>query len=328
MPFFQRLASGIASVFGLDDKDKEKDKDKDSQTQKLRSRSLEKQSSRSRRTCSISINILESHTKEAIAAFVQDKHDKGECKPHVFNQFWLQFPKLEAGFEVVRCQLEAHTASRDGPLPVAALATQPAAFGLQPHSQCVEDLARKCSGAAGAGAALDFVGLVMVLLVSHLTEPGSAEGMHPDVRTALSCLELAFTHFNSARHGRLDKREVAEALCYEAAKAHTREGRHGRTSNRLAQRLFEGLDWEHDDTISFENFLRGILRLLADEFGDEGEEGPEDDPLLTTTSVRSPLAASQRSSAKDLAGAGPGAAIGRVSTGAGNSGSATPAAHG
>lgn len=106
----------------------------------------------------------------------------------MFNQFWLQFPKLEAGFEVVRCQLEAHTASRDGPLPVAALATQPAAFGLQPHSQCVEDLARKCSGAAGAGAALDFVGLVMVLLVSHLTEPGSAEGMHPDVRTALSCL--------------------------------------------------------------------------------------------------------------------------------------------
>lgn len=37
---------------------------------------------------------------------------------------------------------------------------------------------------------------------------------------------------------------MAEALCYEAAKAHTREGRHGRTSNRLAQRLFEGLDWE------------------------------------------------------------------------------------
>lgn len=88
---------------------------------------------------------------------------------------------------------------------------------------------------------------------------------------------------------------------------------------------------QHDDTISFENFLRGILRLLADEFGDEGEEGPEDDPLLTTTSVRSPLAASQRSSAKDLAGTGAGAAgaaIGRVSTGAGNSGSATPAAHG
>ena len=38
--------------------------------------------------------------------------------------------------------------------------------------------------------------------------------------------------------------QVGDALQYESAKAHIKEGRSGRTSNRLAHRLFEGLDWE------------------------------------------------------------------------------------
>ncbi|GLC33437.1 hypothetical protein PLESTB_000075600 [Pleodorina starrii] len=239
-------------------------------------RTISKQGSRGKRPSSISFGFLEAHIRDAIAAFVQDKFDKGEAKPHVFTQFWLQFPKLEAGFEVLRQQLESRTGSRDGSLPLAVLASSPQDFGIDESSEVVKEL---CGKAASQKCTdIDFVGLVMLLLVVHLTEPGPASGsLHPDVHTMLLCLELAFTHFNSARRGKLDKREVAEALQYESAKAHMKEGARGRTSNRLAHRLFEGLDWEHDNTISFENFLRGILQLVQDEFGDVPEEEEEED---------------------------------------------------
>ncbi|GLI59995.1 hypothetical protein VaNZ11_002054 [Volvox africanus] len=245
------------------------------------SRSLAKQSSKGKsRPSSASYGFLESHIRDAIAAFVQEKFDKGEAKPHVFTQFWLQFPKLEAGFEVLRQQLEARTGSREGPLPLGVLQSNQQFFGINESSLVVPELCNKA--VSNKCTDIDFIGLVMLLLVVHLTElstPGGGSLLHPDVRTMLSCLELAFTHFNSARKGKLDKREVAEALQYESAKAHMKEGARGRTSNRLAHRLFEGLDWEHDNTISFENFLRGILQLVQDEFGDmpSGDEEEEEE---------------------------------------------------
>ncbi|GIL83118.1 hypothetical protein Vretimale_11395 [Volvox reticuliferus] len=245
-------------------------------------RSLAKQSSKGKlRPSSASYGFLESHIRDAIAAFVQDKFDKGEAKPHVFTQFWLQFPKLEAGFEVLRQQLEARTGSREGPLPLAVLRSNQQFFGIHESSDVIRELCNKA--VSNKCTDIDFIGLVMLLLVAHLTElstPGGGSQLHPDVRTMLSCLELAFTHFNSARKGKLDKREVAEALQYEAAKAHMKEGARGRTSNRLAHRLFEGLDWEHDNTISFENFLRGILQLVQDEFGDMPSEDEVDEEEL------------------------------------------------
>ncbi|PNW83102.1 hypothetical protein CHLRE_06g306700v5 [Chlamydomonas reinhardtii] len=205
----------------------------------------------------------------------------------MFTQFWLQFPKLEAGFEVLRRQLEAHTGSRDGPLPLALLRTHASDFGLPASCAVVQDLCSK--SAVHKCRDLDFVGLVMLLLVAHLTEPAATCASLPeDVRTMLDCLELAFTHFNSARRGKLDKREVAEALQYESAKAHIKEGRGGRTSNRLAHRLFEGLDWEYDNTISFENFLRGILQLISDEFGDDDGDNGDEYVVLTETGEAPP----------------------------------------
>ncbi|EFJ52046.1 hypothetical protein VOLCADRAFT_87186 [Volvox carteri f. nagariensis] len=175
-------------------------------------RTLSKQSSKGKaRSASVSFGFLESHIRDAIAAFVQDKIDKGEAKPHVFTQFWLQFPKLEAGFEVLRRQLEARTGSREGPLPLAVLQSAPRDFGIEEGSVMVREL---CSKAATHKCTdIDFIGLVMLLL-------------------------LAFTHFNSARKGKLDKRE-------------------------------------HDNTISFEDFLRGILQLVQDEFGDVSDGDDE-----------------------------------------------------
>ncbi|KAG2436142.1 hypothetical protein HYH02_011648 [Chlamydomonas schloesseri] len=278
MAFLQRLGSGIRdglnSLLG-------KDEGKRDVGNPSPPRTLAKISSRGNRPSSAAVGILETHTREAIAAYVQEKFDKGEAKPHVFTQFWLQFPKLEAGFEVLRRQLEARTGSRDGPLPLALLRSHASHFGLPENSAVVRNLCDK--SAAHKCRDIDFVGLVMLLLVAHLTEPAATgASLPPDVRTMLGCLELAFTHFNSARRGKLDKREVAEALQYESAKAHTKEGRGGRTSNRLAHRLFEGLDWEYDNTISFENFLRGILQLVSDEFGDDDGQGGDDEVLLDT----------------------------------------------
>ncbi|KXZ54545.1 hypothetical protein GPECTOR_4g610 [Gonium pectorale] len=274
MAFLSRLASGIKE--GLVSLGGNEPVLRKSETAPRAS--LQKQSSRGKRPTSVSLGILEAHIRDAIACFVQEKFAKGEAKPHVFTQFWLQFPKLEAGFEVLRAQLEARTGSREGPLPLALLQSSPGDFGLADCPGVVQDLCSKAI--AHKCGEIDFVGLVMLLLVVHLTEPPSAcPHLHPEVHTMLCCLELAFTHFNSARKGKLDKREVAEALQYESAKAHTREGRSGRTSNRLAQRLFEGLDWEYDNTITFENFLRGILQLVSDEFGDdEGDDEPEGIP--------------------------------------------------
>ncbi|GFR49004.1 hypothetical protein Agub_g11025, partial [Astrephomene gubernaculifera] len=268
MAFLQRLASGIKE--GLVSFTEPQSR----RSSEFLGRGLQKQSSRGNRPTSVSIDLLESHVKDAIATFVREKFDKGEAKPHVFTQFWLQFPKLEAGFEVLRRQLESRTGSREGPLPLELLRSNSRDFGLDESSAVVQEL---CSKALSHKCReIDFVGLVMLLLVVHLTEPPAALAhLHPGVRTMLGCLELAFTHFNSARRGKLDKREVAEALQYESAKAHAREGRGGRTSNRLAHRLFEGLDWEYDNTISFENFLRGILQLVQDEFGEEEEEEGE-----------------------------------------------------
>ncbi|KAG2490673.1 hypothetical protein HYH03_010842 [Edaphochlamys debaryana] len=284
MAFLQRLASGIKDTLFGGGGESSRPGTASSPTPPIarNSRGLSKTSSNGRgnRPSTASLGWLESHIRDAIAQFVQDKFDKGQCKPHVFTQFWLQFPKLEAGFAVLRSQLEARTGCREGPLPLGLLAAHPEDFGLggggASGSGVVGEL---CAKAATQRACkdLDFVGLVMLLLVVHITEPQAMEGAAPEVHTMLSCLELAFTHFNSARKGKLDKREVGEALQYESAKAHAKEGRGGRTSNRLAHRLFEGLDWEYDNTISFENFLRGILQLVSDEFGDEDED--EDDPL-------------------------------------------------
>ncbi|KAG2426350.1 hypothetical protein HXX76_013107 [Chlamydomonas incerta] len=282
MAFLQRLGSGIreglSSLLGGKDENTKKHDGNASPPRPT----LAKISSRGNRPSSAAVGILESHTREAIATYVQAKFDKGEAKPHVFTQFWLQFPKLEAGFEVLRRQLETRTGSRDGPLPLALLRTHASDFGLPESSAVVQDLCSK--SAAHKCRDIDFVGLVMLLLVAHLTEPAATSAsLAPDVRTMLGCLELAFTHFNSARRGKLDKREVAEALQYESAKAHAKEGRGGRTSNRLAHRLFEGLDWEYDNTISFENFLRGILQLISDEFGDDDGENGYEDVMLTET---------------------------------------------
>ncbi|PNW83105.1 hypothetical protein CHLRE_06g306726v5 [Chlamydomonas reinhardtii] len=74
------------------------------------------------------------------------------------RQFWLQFPKLEAGFEVLRRQLEAHTGSGDGPLPLALLRTHASDFGLPASCAVVQDLCsksavHKCRGLSSCGAA-------------------------------------------------------------------------------------------------------------------------------------------------------------------------------
>ena len=176
MAFLQRLGSGIrdglSSLLGGKDEGKKHEVGNASPQ-----RTLAKISSRGNRPSSAAVGILESHTREAIATYVQAKFDKasprcalapplwrpaphdrsptpahrtpllphpqGEAKPHMFTQFWLQFPKLEAGFEVLRRQLEAHTGSGDGPLPLALLRTHASDFGLPASCAVVQDLCSK-----------------------------------------------------------------------------------------------------------------------------------------------------------------------------------------
>ncbi|PNH11537.1 hypothetical protein TSOC_001615, partial [Tetrabaena socialis] len=202
MSFLQRLGSGIRDALsgaGTDRRPSTAHRDAEKA-------SLRKLSSRSRREASSSMDFLEASTRDAISGYVREKFDKGEAKPHVFTQFWLQFPKLESGFEVLRRQLELRTGSREGPLPLALLQSSPHDFGLGEDSAFVKKL---CTSAAFHKCCeVDFVGFVMLLLVVHLTDPPSAmSALHADVRTMLSCLELAFTHFTSAKRGKLDKRE-------------------------------------------------------------------------------------------------------------------------
>jgi hypothetical protein len=68
---------------------------------------------------------------------------QGEAKPHVFTQFWLQFPKLEAGFVVLRQQLEARTGTQEGPLPLAVLESGPQDFGIDDSSLVMRELCSK-----------------------------------------------------------------------------------------------------------------------------------------------------------------------------------------
>lgn len=205
---------------------------------------------------SVSYSYLEHKLREALVAYLRARDAKdargadGHVKiVHAFNQFWLQIPKLQDGFKVVETRLEEKTGSRDGPLRMDELLTHADYFGLSEESALLQHV---CSHAQShrCGEA-DFVGLVMVLLIMHLTDPPQP-GLDPAVRVMLCCLESCFTHFQSARNGRLDKREVAEAMGQECAKAHAKEGKEGKTSHRLAAKLFESMEWSQDNTITFE----------------------------------------------------------------------------
>lgn len=90
---------------------------------------------------------------------------------------------------------------------------------------------------------IDFVGLITALLAIHLSEPAGIRGMNPHVLTMLGCLEHAFAHFESAKRGRLDRREVETALLEESSKVATRDGKHAatKTGHRLASKLFKSI---------------------------------------------------------------------------------------
>lgn len=226
-----------------------------------------------------SYNYLEHKLKDALVQYLKakDQQSATEGHPkivHSFNQFWLQLPKLEEGFKVLERQLTQHTYSKDGPLSMKYLFEHAEEFGLSEESPALQ---RLCTdGPHHKCCETDFVGLLMVQLITHLTEPQNAAGLDPAVRLSLNCLEAAFSHFASARNGKLDRREVEGAMQQEGAKAHAKEGRQGHNSHRLAARLFDGLEWSHDNTISFEKFLRGITTMVREEFEEDGEP----DPLL------------------------------------------------
>lgn len=86
---------------------------------------------------------------------------------------------------MVEAQLQAQTGSRDGPLLMTDLHTHAESFGLDEESALLQEV---CSHAQTHRCGeTDFVGLVMVQLIMHLTEPPQP-GLDAAVRVMLCCL--------------------------------------------------------------------------------------------------------------------------------------------
>lgn len=197
------------------------------------------------------INAVDAKLIEAVK---QTKRRRGSQRrrSHTFDELFMKFPKLRAGFLKCRDYFDQIDTNKDGFIDPIEFKDNCAKIGLDPNSATLTSIFEAAD--VDRSKKLDKIEFIIVFTIIQLTEPEKATQIHPDIQAALDIIEQAFCYFDSSADGYLERAEVAAALTKGKKKAQDNHG--------VSDLLFDQLDWDGNGRVSFKEFLIGIEKLV------------------------------------------------------------------
>lgn len=210
--------------------------------------------------CGASMDMRARLDKKLVEALVLTKSKRGpEVRPGCsLNELLLKFPKLAKGFKKARELFHLIDTNGDNRIDLREFTTQADKIGLSGIRFALEDVFQAAD--IDNSNNIDVMEFMLVFLVVHLLQPEGSATLDPDIVNTLDLVQDAFCSFDASSDGFLERAEMAHALGTTTP---------GRSTQLLADKLFDSLDWDGNNRISFKEFLLGLEKMVMEEYDEQ-----------------------------------------------------------
>lgn len=213
--------------------------------------------------CSSSVDVGNTIDAQLVAAIVASKAKRKRTRAdYTFNELLLKFPRMAAGFKKCRELFKLLDTNGDKLIDMQEFTSQAHKLGLEGHVKVLKDIFHAAD--VDDSKQIDAMEFVLVFVIIHLLYPAKSAMLDPDIRNTLDIIEEAFGQFDASADGLLEREEVAKVMCSRNTP--------GRANLAISEQLFNALDWDGSNSISFKEFLLGLERMVMEEYEDEDEE--------------------------------------------------------
>ncbi|KAL1370507.1 hypothetical protein HN51_000763 [Arachis hypogaea] len=191
-----------------------------------------------------------------IVEAMQKRETKG-CSVKSFNTIILKFPKIDESFRKCKAIFEQFDEDSNGVIDREELKNSFSKLEISITEEDLNDLFEACDVNEHMGMKFsEFI--VLLCLVYLLTDDPAALHIKsqiglPDLEATFETLVDAFVFLDKNKDGYVSKSEMIEAV---------NESRE-RSSERIAIKRFEEMDWDKNGMVSFKEFLFAFTRWVG-----------------------------------------------------------------
>ncbi|KAK9819554.1 hypothetical protein WJX81_000741 [Elliptochloris bilobata] len=205
---------------------------------------------------------------------MKEHSQRPRTKASSFHRLLLRFDQLRRGFEKCHTLFREIDTDKNGVIDLRELRAGVARRGF--HISDALLLSTFDSADMGNNHTIDFKEFILVLaIVSFLAQSGTAEALDADIPHTFQLAEESFLFFDASHDGYIQREELMAALAepsdavHHQADASKQQDAGGSSASQDLSRRFEEMDFDHDGTVSFKEFLFALVGWVLEEDAEE-----------------------------------------------------------